>query len=295
LEGSARPRKSSSPLTVAASIVAAQIRPMPPKEALVHIDWQMRQSGPANAGRTVLLLPAGLNTARSYAELMAQPSLAAIRLVAVTLPGHGGTPPPDDFSIQHYAQLVAELAAGLSCDVVVGFSIGATVAFEMVVSGAFTGPVVLLGPSLSSKDEPLFLHAINRLGVVLGRLPSAAMLKMMSMVTKGLRVPASRRAELLSDLRKNDPRVMRQIFRAYLEYIGRPGPPPAAALCIAGVPVWVVHTEHGDGGLTAEERRTLATCATTTVITIPGTSFFIPNEEPERVAALLLDALAQVR
>jgi len=224
---------------------------------------------------------------------MAQPSLARIRLVAVTLPGHGGTPPPQDFSIENYARLAAELAASLACDVVVGFSIGASVAFEMAVSGAFAGPVLLLGPSLSSKAEPIFLHAINRLGVVLGRLPSAAMLKMVGMATKGARVSANRRTELLVDFRKNDPRIMRQIFRTYLEYLGRPDPPPTARLCDAGVPAWVVHAEKGDGGLTEEERRTLEACPTTTVITIPGTSFFIPNEEPERVADFLVQALAR--
>jgi hypothetical protein len=51
--------------------------------------------GPVNADRTVLLLPRGLNSARSYGELMAQPEFAAARLVAATLPGNAGTPPPD--------------------------------------------------------------------------------------------------------------------------------------------------------------------------------------------------------
>jgi pimeloyl-ACP methyl ester carboxylesterase len=256
-------------------------------------DWEMLESGPADADRTVLLLPGGLGTARSYADLMAQPSLSEIHLVAVTLPGHGGAPPPEDFSIENYARQAADLAANLACDVVVGFSMGATVAFEMATSSAFAGPVVLLGISLSSKDEPMFLHAINRLGGVLGRLPSAAMLKMVGMATKGARMSADRRADLLVDLRKNDPRTMRQIFRAYLKYLGRPGTPPATRLCDAGGPAWIVHAEKGDGGLTDEERRTLEACPTTTVITIPGTSWFIPLEEPERVADLLIEALAR--
>ena len=40
----------------------------------------------------------------------------------------------------------------------------------MVTSGAFAGPVVLLGISLSSKDEPAFFRAIIRMGSVLGSL-----------------------------------------------------------------------------------------------------------------------------
>ena len=61
----------------------------------MSVDWQLRESGPADAGHTVLLLPGGLCGAGSYAELMAQPALAQTRLIAATLPGHAGAPPPD--------------------------------------------------------------------------------------------------------------------------------------------------------------------------------------------------------
>jgi hypothetical protein len=54
-----------------------------------------------------------------------------------------------------------------------------------------------------------------------------------------------------------------------------------------------VHAEKGDGGLTREERPTLKACPRTTLVTIPGTSYFIPTEESERVASLLVDALDQ--
>ena len=60
----------------------------------MSFEWEIVESGPKSAGQTVLLIPGGLNTSRSYAELMAQPALAGVRLIAVTLPGHGGTPPP---------------------------------------------------------------------------------------------------------------------------------------------------------------------------------------------------------
>ena len=102
-------------------------------------EWEIVESGPAGAGRTVLLIPGGLNAARSYAELMAQPALSGVRLVAVTLPGHAGAPPPEDFSIETCARLAADLTASLGCDAVVGFSLGATVALEMAASGAFSG------------------------------------------------------------------------------------------------------------------------------------------------------------
>jgi hypothetical protein len=43
--------------------------------------------------------------------------------------------------------------------------------------------------------------------------------------------------------------------------------------------------------MTADERRTLHAYAQIRIITIPGASFFNPNEEPALVAGLVLDAL----
>jgi hypothetical protein len=57
-------------------------------------------------------------------ELMAEPALAGVRMVAVTVPGMGGTPAPEDLSIENLTRLAAQCAAGLGCDVVVGFSAG---------------------------------------------------------------------------------------------------------------------------------------------------------------------------
>ena len=64
----------------------------------MSIDWEMVESGPADAARTVLMLPGGMCSARSWAEVMAQPALTGVHLVAVTLPGHAGASPPADFS-----------------------------------------------------------------------------------------------------------------------------------------------------------------------------------------------------
>ncbi|MEV0537742.1 alpha/beta hydrolase [Kitasatospora sp. NPDC050463] len=257
----------------------------------MDLAWDLLVSGPADARQSVLLLPGGLNPARSYAELMAEPVLARTRLVAATLPGHCRTAPPEDFTISTLARHTARLADQQGCDVAVGFSMGATVALEMVATGAFTGPTVLLGISMSPADEPAFFRAVCRLGDVLGPLPAAALLKLMGPATKGMRVPPERRAEVLADLRNNDPRVARRIFRSYLDHL-RAHEQPAARLCAAGAPVWIVHAEKGDGGLTVDERRTLNTCPQATVVTIPGTSYFLPNEEPRRIAEVVVEALA---
>ena len=175
-----------------------------------RVDWELREAGPLDAEHTVLLLPGGMCSAGSYAEVMAEPALAGMRLVAATLPGHAGAPPPDDYSIENYARLAAELATKVGADVVVGFSMGASVALEMVVPGGFTGPAVLLGISLSAEDEPAFFRAIVRLGSVLGSLPAAVLAKGAASMVKRVPVPAERQAELREDFRKNVPQHMRQ-------------------------------------------------------------------------------------
>jgi hypothetical protein len=122
-------------------------------------------------------------SAGSYAELMAEPALAGARLVAATLPRHAGAPPPDDYGIENYARLAVELAGRVGADVVVGFSLGASVALEMVTSGGFDGPLVLLG----------------------------IMARGAALMVKRIPVSAKRQEELRADLRKNVPQQCRAV------------------------------------------------------------------------------------
>src|SRR3954452_23166929 len=224
------------------------------------IDWELREGGPADAQHGVLLLPGGMCSAGSFAELIAEPALADLRLIAVTLPGHAGASPPDDYSIENYAQLTSELATKVGADVVVGFSMGASVALEMCVSGAFVGPAVLLGISLSTKDEPGFFRALVGLGSVLGGLPAAVLAKGANSMVKRIPVSADRQAELRADFRKNTARHTMAALREYVRWLGRHDH-PADRLCQAGVPTWIVHAEKGDGGLTRAERQKLEACS----------------------------------
>jgi len=256
----------------------------------MNADWELREAGPLGAKHTVLLLPGGMCGAGSYAEVMAEPALSKMRLVAATLPGHAGAPPPDDYSIENYGRLAADLATNIRADVVVGFSMGACVALEMVVSCGFTGPIVLLGISLSAQDEPAFFRAIVQLGSVLGGLPAAVLARgAASMVTR-VRVSAERQSELRNDFRKNVPQQMRLALREYLRWLNR-YERPAERLCRAGVPTWIVHAEKGDGGLTADERRTLNACPQARLVTIPGSVFFLPTEVPGRIAEVIVEAI----
>ena len=248
-------------------------------------NWDIRESGPADAAHTALLLPGGLCTAMFYDEVMSEASLSSVRLVAVTLPGHGGTPPPPSVSIENYAHLMSCLATDLGCSAVVGHSTGATVALEMAASGGFDGPLVLLAPSFSRPDEAIFLRILDRVATVLGRLPYVAMRAMFGAAVSGSPLPRPRRQALVAELRKNDPAVMRQGIHRYLQYLDAHRS-VAPRLVSANVAAWVVHGESGDGGITQQERETLQAAPQITLVTVPGPSVFTQCEEPALVAQL---------
>lgn len=255
-------------------------------------EWDLRESGPADADHTVLLLPGALATAAFYDDLVAATRFAgeSIKFVAATLPGQGGTPPSENLSIEGYARLAGKLAADRGCSAVVGHSMGANVAIEMAAAGEFSAPLVLLAPSFSREDESMFPRVLDRLGSVLGYLPFAAMLKVIGRAVKG-GLPADRHDALVAELQKNDPRVVRRHIRLYLAYLDRHGS-VAPRLCDAGTRAWVVFGDLDETGLTDDERRVLEDCPRVTLVTIPDVGHFTLNMVPDRVAEIVLEALS---
>jgi pimeloyl-ACP methyl ester carboxylesterase len=256
--------------------------------------WDLRESGPADADHTVLLLPGGLCTAVFFDDLMAEPKLseAPIRLVAATPPGYGGTPPPEDLTMENYARLAGKLAAGLGCEIVVGHSLGGNVALEMVAAGEFSGSVILLSPSFSREDEFKELGMLNRIGRVpgVGYLAYAVMLKMIGKMMKGS-FPPARHDALVAEMKKNDPRVCRQQVRRYFEYLDRHGS-LVSRLCESGAKAWVVFGDRDEIGLTDEERRGLDACQSVMMVTVPDASHMVMTDQPARTADLVFEVVS---
>jgi pimeloyl-ACP methyl ester carboxylesterase len=256
-----------------------------------HLGWELHEAGPEGARHRVLLLPGALATWAFYEDLLAEPSIreSGIRFVATTVPGFGGTAPPDDVSMESYSRLASRLAADLGCDVVVGHSLGANVAVEMASAGEFSGPVVLLSPSFSRKDESIFPRTLDRLSRVFGHLPYALMLKIVGPAFKSS-LPPARAGFLVNELKKNDPRFVRAQTRAYLAYLDRHGS-LARRFCDAGVRAWVVFGEKDDIKITPDERELLAAAPNVTLIEIAGTGHFALNQKPDQIAAVVLAAV----
>ena len=259
----------------------------------LDVDWELRETGPAEARHGVLLLPGGACSAAFYNELAAEPVLADLRLVAATLPGHAGTPAPSDLSTRNYGRLAAQLATAKRCDMVLGFSMGSTIALEMATRAGFTGPLILTGASFSRQAESTMLEVLDALARVTGALPYAFMRSMFGPMLKQSTIPAERQAELLAEFKRNQPKDLRKLIRAYLRDLGRE-PLIGDRLRALNAPVWIVHADKGDGRLTTQERLSLEGRPNVTVVTIPGRSFFLPNEHPAQLADLIVEALATV-
>ncbi|MFE2543431.1 alpha/beta fold hydrolase [Actinacidiphila glaucinigra] len=254
--------------------------------------WDIRTTGPHDAARRALLLPGALCTAEFYADVMAEPAPAdaGLGLVAVTLPGHGRSPAPEDLSIGNYARLMGRLAADTGCDLVVGHSLGANIAIEMAALGEFSGPLVLLSPVFSRGDEARELALLDRLAHV-PVLGTAAWTVALRTLPRNVRdsLPPGRRDTLASIMGDNDPAFCRAALRQYFAHLDEHGS-LVNRLCASGARAVVVRGTADDIGLTDGERHDLGTCPTLTLVTVPRAGHGVLFEQPRRVAEIIVAA-----
>jgi pimeloyl-ACP methyl ester carboxylesterase len=131
-----------------------------------------------------------------------------------------------------------------------------------------------------------------KLGSVFGSLPSSLLAKGAASMVKRVPLPPERQKELRDDFRRNVSQQTRHALSEYVRWLAKYDD-PAERLCQAAIPSWVMHAEKGDGGLTDHERRTLAGCSQVQLVTIPGAVFFLPNEVPDQIAVVIVEAVRQ--
>jgi pimeloyl-ACP methyl ester carboxylesterase len=261
------------------------VTPIPVADA----HWDVRESGPLDAGHTLLLFPGGMCTTVAMEPIIAALAPAPVRVVAATLPGFGRTWHPDDLSMENYAALAAKLAADVGADVVAGHSLGANVALEMAAAGGFDGPIALLSPSFSREDEAKELGTMNSIGRVpgIGLLAWAAMVRLMPRAMKS-RLPADSADAFAADMANNDPRFCRALVRDYYEYLDRHGS-LVSRLCDSGVKAVVAFGDNDEIGLADEERRGLEASPNVSLVTITEATHFMVVEQPAQIAALICE------
>jgi pimeloyl-ACP methyl ester carboxylesterase len=111
-------------------------------------------------------------------------------------------------------------------------------------------------------------------------------------MARSAKTPKPHKRELIEDFKQNRAGDSVRVSSEYLDYIAA-DLDYAAKLAASGIPVWVVHAEKGDGGLTDAERATLQAAPNVTLVTIAGSVFLLPDEAPEQTAAVIATALSQ--
>jgi pimeloyl-ACP methyl ester carboxylesterase len=261
-----------------------------------RLGWELHAFGPKDADRTILCIPGGLCGASFFDDIVTDVlgKDPRVRLVTTTIPGYAGTRPLEDMSQESYVRTAADLAKELSCDIVVGHSMGANIAIEMAASGKFSGPVVLLSPAFSSEAEGAFFDLVDRLGRIplLGPLLWKGLTKMIiSGMTSQLR--KAHREAMATDLPKNDADFFRTHVRHYRDYLhGQDA--LVSRFCGSGVRAWVVLGGPKDALLKDDERSRLKAATNVTLVDWPAAGHFTIGET-QAVAGLLLDALAESR
>jgi pimeloyl-ACP methyl ester carboxylesterase len=262
-----------------------------------HDGWAVVESGPADAEHAALLLPGGLCSAAFYEDVLADPRMreAPVRWVATTIPGYGGTRPLGDLRFESYAESAARLAADLGCDVVVGLSMGANLAIEMLASGRFEGPAVLLSPAFSREDEFKELALMDRLG----RVPGVGGLAWW-LLLKGLpremrkELPAERAEALAADMVSTTAGFCRPAIIEYFAYLDR-ADALVSRLCDSAAKAWVAFGDaDGEVGLTDEQRSALEACPHVELVTFAGSGHYALVDQPAIVAELILQAVGSL-
>jgi pimeloyl-ACP methyl ester carboxylesterase len=151
---------------------------------------------------------------------------------------------------------------------------------------------VLLGISLTTEDEAAFFRGIVRASQKVGSWPMATLLRLMPLMARAAKTTKRHKQELIEDFKQNRARDSIVACVEYLDYIAEDRD-FAVELAASGNPVWVVHAEKGDGGLTEAERATLRSAANVTLVTIPGSVFLLPDEAPKQTAAAIASALSR--
>ena len=96
----------------------------------------------------------------------------------------------------------------------------------------------------------------------------------------------------LEDFRQNRAKDALPASVEYLDYIAADRD-FAAELAASGNPVWVVHAEKGGQKPHRRQERHPPSGSQCDLVTIPGSVFLLPDEAPQKTAAVIASALSQ--
>jgi len=128
---------------------------------------------------------------------------------------------------------------------------------------------------------------------VFGHLPYSLMLKVIGPAMKS-GLPPARREVLTNELKKNDPRFLRDQTRQYLAYLDRHGS-LAKRFCDSTTQAWVVFGQQDDIRIAPDERSLLEAAPGIRLVEIADAGHFTLNQKPDQIADLVLEAVTSAK
>jgi pimeloyl-ACP methyl ester carboxylesterase len=257
--------------------------------------WEVVENAPAQERHRVLLAPGLFCTAAFFSEMLEEGSLdrAGVKAFATTPPGFGGNPAPDgfDFSIESYAELYEKFAAEHSIGLIVGHSLSANVCIEIGARRNFTGPLMLLSPSLQAEDEEEDLRQLYEAG----KKPAVGSLIWLWLPTsfkksfKG-ELPEEHYDELIAEMKRNPRHASRMQVNGFFAHLETYG---GIADRLAGVqsPTWLVRGNRDPIQDTVEEIAIIEAAPMVERKTVPDAAHFSITDNPAAVNKLIIEML----
>lgn len=257
--------------------------------------WEVIENAPAQERHRVLLAPGLFCTAAFFGEMLDEGTLdaAGVKALATTPPGFGGNPAPDDFdfSIESYAQLYEDFAAEQSIDLIVGHSFSANVCIEIGARGNFTGPLMLLSPSLQAADEEEDLQQLYETGKtpVVGSLLWLWLPTSFKKSFKG-ELPEEHYDQLIAEMKRNPRHASRMQVDAFFEHVNKYGS-IAGRLAESKSPTWLVRGDRDPIQDTDEEAAIVKAGPMVSRKTVPDAAHFSITDNPAAVNGLIVEML----
>jgi pimeloyl-ACP methyl ester carboxylesterase len=257
--------------------------------------WEVVENAPAKERHRVLLAPGLFCTAAFFDGMLEEGSLdeAGVKALATTPPGFGGNAAPDgfDFSIESYAELYEDFAAQQSIELIVGHSLSANICIEIGARRNFTGPLMLLSPSLQAEDEEEDLRQLYEAGKKPG-VGSLIWLWLPTSFKKGFKgeLPEDHYDELIAEMKRNPRHASRMQLNGFFAHVEKYG---GLADRLAGVqsPTWLVRGDRDPIQDTDEEIATVDAAPMVERKSVPDAGHFSITDNPAAVNKLIIEML----
>lgn len=259
--------------------------------------WEIIENAPAQEGHRVLLAPGLFCTAAFFGEMLEEGALdgAGVKALATTPPGFGGNPAPAGFdcSIESYAELYERFAAEQSIDLIVGHSFSANVCIEIAARANFTGPLMLLSPSLQAEDEEEDLRQLYEAGKtpVVGSLVWLWLPTSFKKSFKG-ELPAEHYDELIAEMKRNPRHASRRQVNGFFAHMEKYD---GIVVRLAGArsPVWLVRGDRDPIQDTEEEIELLDAAPMVERKTVKDAAHFSITDNAAAVNRLIIELLSE--